>query len=545
MKFRKTAAVLLSVLLAVQAAPLSLQASFEQNVEAFYNTAVQGQGALDGLDVTVAETTVSSSTNLSSEKKVDLKVTGMKGNSLQADIRVDTQEGTTESYYRNGYYYTNTSDGKQKQEMDRSTVWDLINSEVYMNMTSNYLKLLYSQTSADGGTIFHFAANSSTLGDYTQKFLQGSGEGQGVEVDFLQGTLETDPEGNIVSRNTEIVYTVTNGENAETFMVEMTADFHQNSQTVSLSSPDLAEYKESKPEKPSATITTLVRTVYTTEDVNVRASGSISAVILGGLNAGSGVTQTGYTSDGWIQIQYNGSTGYIWGDYISTVKPVLTKVTNGTMYATCGVNVRSGYSSDNTIIGSLSKGQGIDITGITDNNWIRVKYNGHTGYVYADYLSWSEPVADTYVQNGYLSGVVTDASFGSLTIQRDDGRGTASFNTTYASLNLKDTIYTGDWVEVYFTGVGTPYAASQVNDYTSHTDAGDAQSVTIEGVVVTCKPDQIEVMGSDGIYRTFDIEDSDLEMADDLCEGMVVTVSWMSKTNGAETKNIKALRVKA
>ena len=117
MKFRKTAAVLLSVLLAVQAVPLSLQAAFEQNVEASYNTAVQGQGALDGLDVTVTEITVSSSTNLSSEKKVDLKVTGMKGNSLQADIRVDTQEGTTESYYRNGYYYTNTSDGKQKQVM--------------------------------------------------------------------------------------------------------------------------------------------------------------------------------------------------------------------------------------------------------------------------------------------------------------------------------------------------------------------------------------------------------------------------------------------
>ena len=270
----------------------------------------------------------------------------------------------------------------------------------------------------------------------------------------------------------------------------------------------------------------------------------MSAVILGGLSAGSGVTETGYTSDGWIQIQYNGATGYIWGDYISTVKPVLTQNTSGTMYATAAVNVRSAYSSDSSIIGGLSKGQGIEITGKTDNNWIRVKYNGHIGYVYADYLSWSEPVADTYVQNGYLSGIVTDASFGTLTIQRDDGQGTAVFNTVYAAMSLKDTIYTGDWVEVFYTGAGAPYTASKVNDYTRHVGAGESRSVSVEGVVVACTPDTMELSGSDGIYRTFNITDTDIEMADNLSEGQVVTVTWMSTTNGAETRNIDALRIK-
>ncbi|MDO4322044.1 MAG: SH3 domain-containing protein [Lachnospiraceae bacterium] len=544
MKIKKSAVFLLCGMLAAGSCTFGTQAAFEQTVETAYNTAVQGQDALDGLDVTVKEKTVSSSTNVSANKMVSLKVSGIKGSSLKADIQVDTDEGTTKSYYQNGYYYTTTSEGEQKREMDRTAIWDMVNSEIYMNMTSNYLKMLYSETDGSGAVTYHFAATADTLGDYSKKLLEGSGDGQGIVVDALQGTMETNEQGSILKRSIQMIYTVTQGENEETFMVQTDAEFRQNGQAVTVALPDLSGYREPEPEKPVETITPLQRTVYTTDDVNVRAAGNLSAVILGGLAAGSGVTEMGYTSDGWIQIQYNGATGYIWGDYISTTRPVLTQNTSGTMYATASVNVRSAYSSDSSILGGLSKGQGIEITGKTNNNWIRVKYNGHIGYVYADYLSWSEPVVDTYVQNGYLSGTVTEASFGTLTIQRDDGQGTAVFNTVYAAMSLKDTIYTGDWVEVFYTGAGAPYTASQVNDYTRHTDADEARSVSVEGVVVACTPGTMELSGSDGIYRTFNITDTDIEMSDNLSEGQVVTVTWMSAANGAETRNIEALRIK-
>ena len=545
MRIRKWTALFLSAALAAGPCGAGAQASFEQSVETAYNTAVQGQDALDGLDVVLKEKTVSSATNLAANKTVRLKVSGIKGNALKADIQVDTDEGTTKSYYQNGYYYTTTSDGDRKREMERSALWDMINSEIYLNMTSNYLRMLYSEKEADGSVTYRFSATADSLGDYSRKLLAGSGDGQGVSVDTLMGSVRTDAQGSITAKDIEMTYTVTNGEKEETFFVQMEADFRQNGQAVSVTLPDLSGYQEPKPEKPAETITPLTRTVYTTADVNVRAAGNLSAVILGGLVKGSGVTETGYTSDGWIQVQYNGAAGYIWGDYISTTKPVLTKTGSGTMYATSPVNVRSAFSSDSAIIGGLAKGEGIEITGITDNNWIRVKYNGHTGYVYADYLSWSEPVVDTYVKNGYLSGTVTDASYGTLTIRRDDGQGDAVFNTMYAAMNLKDTIYTGDWVEVYYTGAGTPYTASKVNDYTRHSDADEERAVSVEGVVVSCSPDTLELSGSDGIYRTFDIADADLEISDILCEGQVVTVTWMSSTNGTETRNISALRVKA
>lgn len=518
-------------------------AAFETSVETAYNTAVQGQDALDGLDVTVTEKTVAAATNISAQKQVNLKVTGIKSENLKADIQVDTQEGQTESYYRTDAYYTTTSAGDIRRPMERAKIWEIINSHIYLDMTSNYLKMLCSETGEDGTVTYRFAATSETLGDYTKKLLGGFGDEQGFCIDLLSGTMVTDRDGHVQKRTIHMVYTVTQGENQETFLMQADAEFHQNGQSVTVALPDLSGYQEAEPEKPVETITPLVRTVYVTDDVNVRALGSIDAAILGGFVAGSGVTQTGYTSDGWIQVQYNESTGYVWGDYVSTAKPVITTSGSGIMYASADVNIREGYSSDSTILGVLSRGGSIEISGTTDNGWVRVKYNGQTGYVFADYLSWSEPLAENYVKKGYVSGIVEDASFGSLTIRRDDGQGTAVFDTTYAVLNLADTICYGDWVEVYYEGSGVPCTAIQVLDPISHEDAQEEQGVFSEGTVSRCAGNTLELSGSDGIYRIFDISDADLEMADRPVKGQYVTVFWMSRTGGAETQNIQAYRV--
>ena len=542
MRKRWLAGILLAAL-TLNWGSITALAAFETSVETAYNTAVQSQDALDGLDVSVKERTISAATNISSEKEVELKVSGIRGTTLKADVKVTTEEGSTESYYRDNYYYTTTSEGDVKRKVERSDMWEMINSHIYLDMTSNYLKMLCSETAADGTVTYRFAATTETLGDYSKKLLEGSSQDQGLVIDSLHGTMLTDGEGHVLERKIDMVYTVTKGENKETFLVQTEADFNQAGEMVNVALPVLSGYRELEPEKPVETITPLLRTVYVTADVNVRAAGNISAVILGGFTAGSGVTQTGYTSDGWIQVQYNESTGYIWGEYISETKPVITRSGSGTMYATADVNIRSKYSSDSEILGVLSKGQSIDITGTTDNGWVRVKYLGHVGYIFGDYLSWSEPVVSTYVENGYISGVITDASYGSLTIDRDDGQGDAMFSTIYAVLELADTIYTGDWVEIYYYGAGAPYTASRVVDKISHEDASDPVSYTVDGVVVSCTGEKLEMSCSDGIYRTFNISEADIERPSRPGAGEYVMVTWMSRTNGSETRNIKALRV--
>lgn len=60
------------------------------------------------------------------------------------------------------------------------------------------------------------------------------------------------------------------------------------------------------------------------------------------------------------------------------------------------LNVRSSWSADSPRLGSLSKGQAAQVTGIVRRNgkdygWYRIAFNGGTGYVSAKYLSATQP----------------------------------------------------------------------------------------------------------------------------------------------------------
>lgn len=70
----------------------------------------------------------------------------------------------------------------------------------------------------------------------------------------------------------------------------------------------------------SQTAQTLNETVYATTAVRVRASASTDSNILGVLNTGDSLTRTA-EADGWSTVSYNGSTGYVKSDYLSTSVP--------------------------------------------------------------------------------------------------------------------------------------------------------------------------------------------------------------------------------
>ena len=147
------------------------------------------------------------------------------------------------------------------------------------------------------------------------------------------------------------------------------------------------------------------------------------------------------------------------------------------------------------------------------------------------------------MKNGYVNGTVLDACYGTLCIRKNGG-GEMIFNTMYAEMNLADTICTGDWVEIIYSGSGTPYTAGKISDYTRH-EGVEERACSVEGVVTSCSPTKLELSGSDGVYRTFVLSDTtDMEMSGALCEGQVVTVTWMSAANGIETRNIDAMRIR-
>lgn len=68
--------------------------------------------------------------------------------------------------------------------------------------------------------------------------------------------------------------------------------------------------------------------------------------------------------------------------------------TNETVWTTDAVNVRAEADASSARIGGLEKGSGITRTGICENGWSRVDYNGTAAYIHSDYLTTSEPVEE-------------------------------------------------------------------------------------------------------------------------------------------------------
>lgn len=64
--------------------------------------------------------------------------------------------------------------------------------------------------------------------------------------------------------------------------------------------------------------------------------------------------------------------------------------TNKTMYATDSLNVRKSYTTNSDVIGSLSVGQSVTVTGIGDG-WTRISYGGQTAYVISSGLTSEKP----------------------------------------------------------------------------------------------------------------------------------------------------------
>ncbi|WP_215697366.1 SH3 domain-containing protein [Clostridium sp. MCC353] len=66
-----------------------------------------------------------------------------------------------------------------------------------------------------------------------------------------------------------------------------------------------------------------------------------------------------------------------------------------TMYAIKPVNVRAGYTTGTTVLSSLKAGQEVEVTGMSENGWIQIKFNGGEAYVYKTYLSESKDDVET------------------------------------------------------------------------------------------------------------------------------------------------------
>ncbi|TCI28963.1 hypothetical protein EVJ33_11215 [Exiguobacterium sp. SL-10] len=129
------------------------------------------------------------------------------------------------------------------------------------------------------------------------------------------------------------------------------------------------------------------------ENVNVRVSRTTSSSVITTIPKGSTVTYlASYGATGsWLKVSYNGKTGYVAARYF-TIKDSSTVVQQSTSVnyaAKATVNLRSGTSTTASIIGSVPKGSIVSYISShgASGSWMKIKYNGKTGYVAAAYFT--------------------------------------------------------------------------------------------------------------------------------------------------------------
>ncbi|MBQ9605004.1 MAG: SH3 domain-containing protein, partial [Firmicutes bacterium] len=119
--------------------------------------------------------------------------------------------------------------------------------------------------------------------------------------------------------------------------------------------------------------------VINADDVNIRTQASTSSDVLKKLSNGVTVTVTG-NADGWYKLTTaSGGTAYVKEDFV-TLTQADAVVTDAF------VNVRVEPSITSAVLGVVSEGETVSVTGSAGDDWYSVLYNGQQGYIYGDYF---------------------------------------------------------------------------------------------------------------------------------------------------------------
>ena len=130
----------------------------------------------------------------------------------------------------------------------------------------------------------------------------------------------------------------------------------------------------------------------TTEYVNFRSGPGTNYSSQGIIASGTTITVTDTSNSEWYAVRLsNGSTGYIYAEYISMSTGSSTS--NGeerSAKTTEYVNFRSGPGTNYSSKGVISLGTTVTVTDTSNAQWYAVRLsNGSTGYIFAEYISFT------------------------------------------------------------------------------------------------------------------------------------------------------------
>ena len=126
----------------------------------------------------------------------------------------------------------------------------------------------------------------------------------------------------------------------------------------------------------------------TTEYVNFRTGPGTNYSSKGVIPSDTGITVTDTSNSEWYAVRLSdGSTGYIYAEYISVSGSNTTEDGEVNAKTTADVNFRSGPGTNYNSKAVIGSGTGIIVTDTGNSQWYAVRLtNGSTGYIYAEYI---------------------------------------------------------------------------------------------------------------------------------------------------------------
>ncbi|PGW34003.1 peptidase M24 [Bacillus cereus] len=148
--------------------------------------------------------------------------------------------------------------------------------------------------------------------------------------------------------------------------------------------------------KPNNNVSTGGNNKVTADVLRVRTAPNTFSSVSGRVYEGQTLNVIGQ-ENGWVKINHNGKVGYVSGEFVSGVSSNAgssNNNTNNTVKPASGnytvnvssLRVRTGPSTSHTTIGSVKKGQVVQVVGEVQD-WFKINYAGQTAYLSKDYVT--------------------------------------------------------------------------------------------------------------------------------------------------------------
>ena len=300
------------------------------------------------------------------------------------------------------------SNKEEDQAVEEKTVNNVLEQspivEKYVAVDS--LNVRSSKTDQENNVVETIAKNTKVVGRVEDGWLKT--DNGYIKLDFLSDIAIVDEK-----ENTEDVLAKETKEDEEAKKIEQ-AKADEEAKKAEQARLD-AQAKKAEEAKAKENQATSFTGWVNTEALNIRSGADMNSNVVGALTKGDKVSGT--LQNGWLKINNNGQVSFVSAQFISNTevkKPVVekkqeTKVQNNQKSQTpapakqqntvqsqaytgwvntAALNVRSGASTSNNIIGNYTMGD--KVSGQLANGWLKVNYNGQTGYISANLLSNSK-----------------------------------------------------------------------------------------------------------------------------------------------------------